>query len=56
MFNSSEECTFSRLFRMLVEHVPTLGAMPQPDDPFDALSLAVLGGVSYEREKGKTAI
>jgi hypothetical protein len=29
-----------RLFGMFVKHVRTLGAVPQPDDPFGALSLA----------------
>jgi hypothetical protein len=41
MFNSAgDSCTSTQLFRMFVEHVRTLGGVPQPDDPFDALSLA----------------
>jgi len=40
LFNSSGEDTSGQLFRMFVEHVRTLGAVPQPDDPFGALSLA----------------
>jgi hypothetical protein len=32
--------TPDHLLRMFVEHVRTLGAVPQPDDPFGALSLA----------------
>jgi hypothetical protein len=39
LFNSSGG-TYNQLFRMFVEHVRTLGAVPQPDDPFEALSLA----------------
>jgi hypothetical protein len=41
LFNSAgDDCTSTQLFRMFVEHVRTLGAVPQPDDPFDALSFA----------------
>jgi hypothetical protein len=41
LFNSAgDDCTSTQLFRMFVEHVRTLGAVPQPDDPFGALSLA----------------
>jgi len=41
MFNYSDsDATSDLLFRMFVEHVRTLGAVPQPEDPFGALSLA----------------
>lgn len=41
LFNSAgDDCTSTQLFRMFVEHVRTLGAVPQPEDPFDALRLA----------------
>jgi hypothetical protein len=41
MFNYSDsDATSDQLFRMFVEHVRTLGAVPQPADPFGALSLA----------------
>jgi hypothetical protein len=39
VFNVSEESADVRLFRMFVEHVRTLGGVPQPEDPFGALSL-----------------
>jgi hypothetical protein len=41
LFNSAgDDCTSTQLFRMIVRYVRTLGAVPQPDDPFGALSLA----------------
>jgi hypothetical protein len=41
LFNSAgDDCTSTQLFRMFVEHVRTLGKVPQPEDPFDALRLA----------------
>jgi hypothetical protein len=41
LFNSEgDDCTSTQLFRMFVEHVRALGAVPQPEDPFGALSLA----------------
>jgi hypothetical protein len=41
LFSSARaDDTATQLFRMFVEHVRTLGAVPQPEDPFDALSLA----------------
>jgi hypothetical protein len=40
MFNEPSDCTSAQLFRMFVEHVRTIGAVPQPNDPFGALSLA----------------
>jgi hypothetical protein len=39
-FNEPSDCTSAQLFRMFVDHVRTLGAVPQPDDPFGALSPA----------------
>jgi hypothetical protein len=39
LLSSSEGDTCS-MFRTFVQHVRTLGAVPQPDDPFGALSLA----------------
>jgi hypothetical protein len=41
LFNSAgDDSTSTQLFRMFVGYVRTLGAVPQPDDPFGALSLA----------------
>ena len=40
MFNSSGEDAANQLLRMFVGYVRALGAVPQPDDPFGALSLA----------------
>jgi len=41
LFNSAgDDCTSTRLFRMIVENVRTLGEVPQPEDPFGALRLA----------------
>jgi hypothetical protein len=39
LLDSSESDTCS-MFRTFVQHVRTLGAVPQPDDPFGALALA----------------
>ena len=39
-FNSDSDATSDQLFRMFVGYVRTLGAVPQPDDPFGALALA----------------
>ena len=32
-------CTSDRLIRTLFQHIRTLGALPQPDDPMGALSI-----------------
>jgi hypothetical protein len=39
-FNSDSDATSDQLFRMFVGYVRTLGAVPQPEDPFGALALA----------------
>jgi hypothetical protein len=40
LLSSAGGGTSDELFRMIVGYVRTLGAVPQPDDPFGALSLA----------------
>jgi hypothetical protein len=46
LYQSPDQCASDFMHRMIFRHIRTLGGLPQPDDPFGALTIET----EYEEE------